>query len=92
MTIGGSGVCEKHQAEEVNRTALHQAVLLLGPTGSGKTPLGDALQREGFGGRRCHHFDFGEQLRHATGVGDGLDAADIAFVRKVLEEGALLEN
>ncbi|NQT94054.1 MAG: nucleoside monophosphate kinase [Lentisphaerae bacterium] len=70
------------------------ALLLLGPTGCGKTPLGDALQREGFGGRRCHHFDFGAQLRKASGGGAGvaLDVADMAFVRDVLETGVLLEN
>jgi adenylate kinase len=41
----------------------HQALLLLGPTGSGKTPLGERLERRSLRGRRCHHFDFGASLR-----------------------------
>lgn len=44
----------------------NSAILLLGPTGSGKTPLGQLLEREGSWGRRCFHFDFGENLRKAT--------------------------
>jgi len=36
-----------------------RAILLIGPTGSGKTPLGDWLQAYGFCGHRCHRFDFG---------------------------------
>lgn len=70
------------------------ALLLLGPTGSGKTPLGDLMEERGLSGRRCFHLDFGRQLRNVS-RGEpvaGLDEADIAFVRKVLEEGALLEN
>ena len=39
------------------------AILLLGPTGSGKTPLGELMERRGFGGRRCRHFDLGDRLR-----------------------------
>jgi len=51
------------------------AILLLGPTGSGKTPLGERLQQRGIRlastddssnepmRRRCLHFDFGENLR-----------------------------
>jgi adenylate kinase family enzyme len=71
------------------------AILLLGPTGSGKTPLGELLEAEGFGGRRCAHFDFGAQLRRIdeTGVGpEGFGEGDVAFIRRVLREGALLEN
>jgi adenylate kinase len=73
----------------------HVAVLLLGPTGAGKTPLGEAMEREGFMGRRCHHLDFGAQLRR---VRDGLHGhgaftpAEVAFVRSVLDAGALLES
>ena len=74
---------------------MRNALLLLGPTGVGKTPLGDALERDGLAGQRCHHFDFGAQLR-AVNAGharpEGLTDADRAFVRKVLTTGALLEN
>lgn len=73
----------------------NQALLMIGPTGSGKTPLGDAIQAAGLWGRRCHHFDFGQQLRNA-GEGrapEGLfEAPETAFIRSVLEDGALLED
>jgi adenylate kinase family enzyme len=69
------------------------ALLILGPTGSGKTPLGDHLTRRGWRGRPCLHFDFGEQLR---AVAAGRDAPfigdEISLVREVLRRGALLEN
>ncbi|MCX7825965.1 MAG: nucleoside monophosphate kinase [Verrucomicrobiae bacterium] len=71
------------------------ALLLLGPTGSGKTPLGELLEAEGFHGRRCAHFDFGAHLRRIdkTGVApEGLGKADVAWIRRVLHQGALLEN
>ncbi|MCS7305155.1 MAG: nucleoside monophosphate kinase [Thermoguttaceae bacterium] len=43
--------------------ALYKGILLLGPTGSGKTPLGQLLAHRGIWGRRCVHFDFGYWLR-----------------------------
>lgn len=64
------------------------AILLLGPTGGGKTPLGDWLQTHGLAGRRCRHFDFGAHLRAGTGI----TSAEQEFVREVLAKGALLEN
>lgn len=71
----------------------NEAILLLGPTGSGKTPLGDCLAERGLFGRRCVHFDFGAQLRHAAEHGgEGLTPDDVAFVQRVLTEGALLED
>jgi adenylate kinase family enzyme len=72
-----------------------KAALLLGPTASGKTPLGDLLESRGLRGRRCVHFDFGARLRLAAEAGPGfgrLDAADLAVIRRSLETGALLEN
>jgi len=71
------------------------AILLLGPTGSGKTPLGEMLQARGLRGRRCAHFDFGDSLRRAVAAAsppDGLTEEDVAFLRRVLETGALLED
>jgi len=44
----------------------HPALLLLGPTGSGKTPLGDLIEQRGLWGRRLVHFDFGAQMRSAV--------------------------
>jgi len=77
------------------------ALLLLGPTGSGKTPLGDLLEERGLGGRRCVHFDFGANLRGvaedgvlpSTGQPPGrLCADDLAVIEAALRTGALLEN
>lgn len=71
-----------------------EAVLLLGPTGSGKTPLGEHLAAHGLLGRRCVHFDFGSELRAAArnGPATRLCPADLAFVHKCLTDGALLEK
>ena len=79
------------------------AVLLVGPTGAGKTPYGKHVERHGWtaGGTRGRqpavHFDFGEQLREAVASGTAdragaLSAAQIGRVRRVLEEGSLLED
>lgn len=71
---------------------MKKAILLVGPTGSGKTPLGQELQAHGLRGRRCMHFDFGENLRLA-GEGKGsLGENEVDFVRGVLQSGALLED
>jgi len=71
------------------------AMLLLGPTGSGKTPLGELLETGGLAGRRCAHFDFGERLRQIA-AGElnvpELADADRAFIVEVLQRGALLED
>ncbi|MGD0781997.1 MAG: nucleoside monophosphate kinase, partial [Candidatus Aminicenantales bacterium] len=67
-----------------------QAILLIGPTGAGKSPLGDYLERTGYGGRHCFHFDFGAELR--AGNDDGLSGSDRDAIRRSLERGALLED
>jgi adenylate kinase family enzyme len=71
------------------------SILLLGPTGVGKSPLGDAIARNGLFGRNCHHLDFGSELRNA--VSDGKRSAsyspeELDFIHGVLERGLLLEN
>jgi adenylate kinase len=72
---------------------LRQAILLVGPTGSGKTPLGQWLESHGLWGRSCHHFDFGANLREiASGGAFGFTAEEVLFVQDVVERGALLEN
>lgn len=72
-----------------------RAVLLLGPTGSGKTPLGDMMQLRGFRGSACAHFDFGAQLRGLVERGQPSElvtAAELAFLADVLRTNALLED
>jgi adenylate kinase len=70
------------------------AIVLIGPTGSGKSPLGDLLASSGLWEHRCIHFDFGSELRSiASGQTTGnFNADEIQFVRNVLETGALLED
>lgn len=73
----------------------YPAVLLLGPTGAGKTPLGQWIERHGWAGQRCVHFDFGENLRKAVRQElppDCVSPPDIYFLRGVLERGVLLED
>jgi adenylate kinase family enzyme len=70
------------------------SLLLVGPTGSGKTPLGRELERRGLGGRPCVHFDFGANLRRIAAASDvtaGLAAEELAAVRASLATGALFE-
>ena len=45
-----------------------KAILLVGPTGIGKTPLGDLMEKKGLRGCRCFHFDFGANLRVLAAV------------------------
>ncbi len=70
------------------------AILIVGPTGSGKTPLGEELESRGLRGKRCFHFDFGEQLRAvvAGSPESGISETEAEFIRGLLERGALLEN
>jgi len=72
-----------------------EAILLLGPTGSGKSPLGQILDERGVAGQRCVHFDFGENLRQIVADGqpdEVVSQEDIEFLCGVLRAGALLED
>ncbi|MFH1941075.1 MAG: nucleoside monophosphate kinase [bacterium] len=77
------------------KTKRHEAVLIVGPTGSGKTPLGEFLEQGGLWGRCCVHFDFGANLRR---IGEGkmdlpsLTQKEWDVVLHSLRSGALLEN
>jgi adenylate kinase len=85
----------RRTSEERTRGAKVSAILLLGPTGAGKTPLGQVLEQRGWGGRRCAHFDFGENLRRVVRRGEPdeiVSQQDIDFLRGVLERGVLLED
>lgn len=74
-------------------TEQSQAVLLIGPTGSGKSPLGDHLAEHGLWGRTCHHFDFGANLRAAArGDRPGFERHEALFFQNALSEGTLLEG
>jgi adenylate kinase family enzyme len=71
------------------------SLLILGPTGSGKTPLGDEFERHGLGGRGCVHFDFGANLRSLAAAPDAaewLSDSEIAGIRESLATGALFEH
>ncbi len=71
------------------------AVLLLGATGVGKSPLGDSLAQHGLFGRLCHHLDFGAELRLAISDRERSDVYsqdELFFIHGVLERGLLLED
>ncbi len=74
---------------------LRKSILMLGPTGVGKSPLGDRLEKNGIKGKRCFHFDFGRELRDIARPGtppEGFKEKDVSFIRDVLENGSLLED
>ena len=71
----------------------HSAVLLLGPTGCGKTPLGQLLERRGLWSLHCLHFDFGYELRQSIRKDSQvLTATERELVARMLRTGALLED
>jgi adenylate kinase len=80
----------------IDKAALPAAVLLLGPTGSGKTPLGQRLERGGLAGRPCRHFDFGANLRRLASLpnarASGMTRAELDVIGYSLATGALLED
>jgi adenylate kinase len=70
-------------------------LLLLGPTGSGKTPIGAFCEQKGLWGKQVFHFDFGALLRKIAATGPGffdLADRDIEIIHRSLQTGALLEN
>lgn len=73
----------------------NDAILLVGPTGAGKSPLGDLLAESDIDGKRCFHFDFGENLRRTASQqspDDLFDKQDLRIVDDALKKGKLLEN
>ncbi len=71
-----------------------KAILIVGPTGSGKTPLGNYLANTPVPPFDFIHLDFGEQIRRVTRgeIEAGLNEAEVEFLRKLLASGALLEQ
>lgn len=73
----------------------NEGILLVGPTGAGKSPLGDLLAESGIGGKRCFHFDFGENLRGVSAgekISKSFSQPDLQIVEDALTKGLLLEN
>lgn len=82
-------------AAKTSKSKLPAGIVLVGPTGSGKTPLGEYLEKYGFIGRRCLHFDFGHHLRMVVSGQEPtpmLTQKDVEFIVGALESGALLED
>lgn len=72
---------------------LFGAVLLVGPTGCGKSPLGQLLERVGLKGMKCLHFDFGKMLRKINSERPAwLNHDEINTIEKMINTGALLED
>jgi adenylate kinase len=72
----------------VSKAVAIRAVLLLGPTGSGKSPLGALLERRG----GFRHFDFGAELRAAAAGERALPPGDVAYIQHLLATHALLPD
>ena len=69
---------------------LYKAMLILGPTGSGKTPFGVQLETQHLWGRNWHHFDFGEKLRNAAAAASAAANKESKFLSK--EELSIIDN
>ena len=80
----------------------YNGILLIGPTGSGKTPFGDFLNNRKLFNKNCYHFDFGENLRKIwqlynkpnllKSVFSLLKDREIEIIINSLKHGTLLED
>ena len=73
---------------------LHKAILILGATGSGKTPFGVQLETQHLWGRNWHHFDFGERLRKIAekDKNEFLSKEELSVIEHSLKTNSLLED
>lgn len=82
----------------------YPAILLIGPTGSGKTPFGGYLNSKKLFNKDCYHFDFGARLRGIEQLFDRQDQAalknkfsllgdkELDIINHSLKSGTLLED
>jgi adenylate kinase family enzyme len=71
------------------------AILLIGPTGAGKSPLGELLEKRGLWNSWCFHFDFGRHLRRVAAgkyKARQFSRSEVDFIHDVLRTGAVLER
>lgn len=67
------------------------SLLLIGPTGAGKSPLGGEMEKQGLSGKRVHHFDFGANLRGVAQEDLPFPEKERALIKEILSEGRLLK-
>ncbi len=69
------------------------ATLIMGPTGAGKTPLGDYATAQSSPQQPVRHFDFGAQLRliAATRAQQSISPQASTIIREALASGRLLQ-
>ncbi len=71
--------------------SIFSALLLIGPTGAGKTPLGNLLEKRGLFSKRVFHFDFGETLRKVIKQEIPFPEEDRKLIQSILKEARLLK-
>ena len=73
----------------------YNGILIIGATGTGKTPFGNLCEKKGVWGTYCIHFDFGSELRKIAAlkeVSQKITEKDLSVIFHVLKTGELLEN
>ena len=76
-------------------TNQYPAILIIDPTGSGKTPVGNYCEKSGLWGKKCYHFDFGSILRETVDTrthSNFLTEKELTVITHALKTDALLEN
>ncbi len=70
-----------------------EAILLVGHSSSGKSPLGNRIQQWGLKGRKCYHFDFGHILRKINNgeLDIGFSKKELSYISSVMD-GQLLDD